>query len=151
MKAFTSNELVPGAFASRSAQSKRCDAFLAHLFTWPGSAKPPTLDWNMMRFSGYSTIGSQIRLHLKGVVEQRVTQDYIAPHYDRATKQFGKIDLLRSSFVSEILGNYVREGLDDASVRMRYYDARPHIVQLERTDDEALESFIDQFRENLVL
>lgn len=130
---------------------ERCDAFLAHLFTWPGSAKPPTLDWNMMRFSGFSTIGGQIRLHLKGVVEHRVTQNYIAPHYDRATKRISTIDLLHSSFVSEILGNQVREGLDDASVRMRYYDARPHIVRLEHTNDEALKNFVDQFRESLVL
>lgn len=130
---------------------EECDANIAHLFSWPEAMPPDETDWNIDRFSGFSTVGNQIRLHLRGIVERKVTQNYIAPTYVRSSKSFETIELLEGSFVTEVLGNQTREGLADANQRMRYYDARSHLLRLERTSDKSLARLVEKFEMSVPL
>lgn len=143
--------LYTGARDNRSyclsvSTMEECDAFIAHLFSWPEAVSPDNVDWNIDRFSGFSTIGNQIRLHLRGVVERKVVQNYIAPTYVRTSKSFETIELLEGSFVTEVMGNQTREGLANANQRMRYYDARAHLLRLERTSDQSLARLVEKFK-----
>ncbi len=61
--------------------------FVCHFLSWPLNGFGEIFDWDIERYSGFSTIGNQIRLHLKGVIISTARQMYVVPRVDRGSDQ----------------------------------------------------------------
>jgi len=125
--------------------------FICHFFSWPINGLGEIFDWDIDRFSGFCTIGNQIRLHTKGVTISTARDMYAVPKLDHSTDRIDALNVVLHSLTSQAIENVVFDNFEAAHKRLKYIDPTAHTLLLERTTDSQLTEFIDQFRWNIVL
>ncbi|PCJ82177.1 MAG: hypothetical protein COA52_20255 [Hyphomicrobiales bacterium] len=130
---------------------RQTNFFICHFFSWPINGFGEIFDWDIDRFSGFCTIGNQIRLHTKAVMVSTVRDMYVVPKIDHSTDQVDTLNLILHSLTYQAIENVVFDKFEAAHKRLKYIDPTAHTLLLERTTDSQLTEFIDQFRWNLVL
>lgn len=125
--------------------------FICHFFSWPVNGLGEVFDWDIDRFSGFCTIGNQIRLHAKGVTVATARDMYAVPKMDHDTDQIDALNIILHSLAFQAIENVVFDNFKAAHKRLKYIDPTAHTLLLERTTDSQLTEFIDQFRWNIVL
>lgn len=130
---------------------RQTNFFICHFFSWPINGFGEIFDWDIDRFSGFCTIGNQIRLHTKAVMVSTVRDMYVVPKIDHSTDQVDTLNLILHSLTYQAIENVVFDKFEAAHKRLKYIDPTAHTLLLERTTDSQLTEFIDQFRWNIVL
>lgn len=130
---------------------RQSNFFICHFFSWPINGFGEIFDWDIDRFSGFCTIGNQIRLHTKAVMISTVRDMYVVPKIDHSTDQIDTLNLILHSLTYQAIENVVFDKFEAAHKQLKYIDPTAHTLLLERTTDSQLAEFIDQFRWNIVL
>lgn len=125
--------------------------FICHFFSWPISGFGESFDWDIERYSGFCTIGNQIRLNVKGVIVATARDIYAVPKVDHDSDRIDTVNLLLHSLIFQATENVVFDKFETAHRKLKYIDPLAHTLILNRTDDSQLSEFIEQFRWNVVL
>lgn len=117
---------------------------VAHLFAWPRVRYGEPFDWEIHRWSGYCTVGSFMRAHLKGVLMRETRDLYLMAHRAPKDAETPTFSLLNSGFVTQALDFAASAG--GAQDRLKFVDPAKHTLVMERVLGPEIETFVDQFR-----
>ncbi|MGS4884951.1 hypothetical protein [Roseibium sp. MB-4] len=156
---FTMLKLVEGCWSGKRHEQRwhlvtthfpNSGFFVCHYFRYNEASWQETGDWNLERYSGILTIGTELRLYVKQVLNEDVQDMRMVLGGSDEDEQAKRIWLVFSSLLATRFNNFLSE--EDEEKRFLIM-ARTHPetgrISMELNEDKITNEFVDNFRWNV--